>query len=403
MSVPSPAQIAATVAGLHRWLETMRVTWPVAGYGGPVVHWWNHALAYRGAGLDWRYEGIVDGYLALWLRTADDRWLECAIRAGNDLIDGQVPDGHFSHSCFERNPGTGGTPHEAACDIALLQLGAALASRHDPRARISIAAAERNLDAYFFTRLWHQPSATLWDQPGFASFVPNKAATFVEAVLLLSDLTGDPTPIERYAVPTGEHILAMQVRQPASTLDGAIAQNRIGQRINDAYFPLYIARCIPALAMLGERTGDPRFRVAVGAAARFIARHREPDGGLPQVLYPNGRWNRAPRWVAGAGDIVRALTIAAEAGWPVDPAPTVRWIVRGARPDGHIATAEGFGRIVPWLARRDRFADDLGVVGWCDKAFRALAPLADPAALNGATARTRQATLAAVGGERGAR
>ncbi len=42
----------------------MRVDWPTPGYGGPVVHWWNHSLAYQGAGLDWRYEGIIDGYLS---------------------------------------------------------------------------------------------------------------------------------------------------------------------------------------------------------------------------------------------------------------------------------------------------------------------------------------------------
>jgi hypothetical protein len=50
--------ISAVVAQLDRWLEGMRGP---AGYGGPVVHWWRHSLHFAGAGLDWRYEGIVLG------------------------------------------------------------------------------------------------------------------------------------------------------------------------------------------------------------------------------------------------------------------------------------------------------------------------------------------------------
>jgi hypothetical protein len=57
---------------------------------------------------------------------------------------------------------------------------------------------------------------------------------------------------------------------------------------------------------------------------------------------------------------------------------TVHWILRGAWLDGRIATGEGFGRIVPLISWRHRFADEVGVVGWCDKTFRALAALAEP-------------------------
>lgn len=376
MTAVDPGTIAALVVGLDRWLDATRVDWPTPGYGGPVVHWWNHCLAYRGAGLDWRYEGIVDGYLTLWRRTGDRRWLAKATRAGDDLVAGQLPDGHFRNSRFELNPGQGGTPHEAACDVALLALATALGDAADPTADRYLAAARRNLETFLFGRLWHQDTATLWDSPDIESFVPNKAATFVEAVLLLARLTGDADFVARYAAPTGDRILAMQVRQPGDLLDGAIAQNRFGERVVGSYFPLYVARCVPALLGLWERTSDDRYRSGAVAAARFVGRVREPDGGLPQVLYEGGRRNRWPRWVAGAGDVVRALTLAAPHGAAVDPLPTVGWIARGARPDGRIAAAEGFGRPLPWVSRRDRPADEVGVVGWCDKALRALAPLA---------------------------
>jgi hypothetical protein len=366
------AAIPAAVLGLDRWFETTRVEWPTPGYGGPVIHWWNHCLAYRGTGLDWRYEGIMDGYLTLWRRTGDRSWLAKAIRAGEDLRIGQRADGHFTNSRFELNPGVGGTPHEAACDIALLLLAKELRTTSDSRAGVYLAAAQRNLSAYWIGRLWHAPSATPWDAVGVPSFVPNKAATFIEAILLLHELTGDNELIERYAMPTGKHILAMQVRQPRDALDGAIAQNRFGDRVVASYFPLYVARCVPALLRLAAATGVDLFRDGALAAAAFVDRVRHPDGGLPQVLYASGRRNRWPCWMAGAGDVVRALDSARERGLEVDSAATISWILRGVRGDGRIAAAEGFGRLVPGISRRDRTCDEIGVVGWCDKAFRAL-------------------------------
>jgi hypothetical protein len=369
------AAICRVVLGLDRWFDAMRVDWPTPGYGGPVVHWWNHCLGYRGTGLDWRYEGIVDGYLTLWRRTEDRCWLDKAVRAGEDLVAGQTTDGHFVNSRFELNPGQGGTPHEAACTVALLLLAKELRRLAEVAAERYLVAAERTLHGALLGRLWHGPSATLRDGTALDGFVANKAATFVEAVLLLAELGGEEALVARYATPTAEHILEMQVRASGAPLDGAIAQNRFGNRVVESYFPHYIARCIPALLQTWAATGEERFRAGALAAAGFVARVREHDGGLPQVVYRNGRQNRRPRWIAAAGDVVRALTLARDAGAAVDPEPTVGWIVRGARPDGRIAAASGFGLVVPWVSRRDAFADELGVVGWCDKAFRALAPL----------------------------
>ncbi len=373
MNGGTQARIADALLGLDRWLETTRVDWPGPGYGGPVVHWWNHCRAYTGTGLDWRYEGIVAGYLSLWRKSGDQAWLDKAIRAGRDLLEGQLPDGHFVNSRFELNPGAGGTPHEAAADIALLLLARELEAADPELSASFLKAAERNLESYWFGRLWHAPSATLWDSSSVPSFVPNKAATFLEAVLLLATRTGRSDLIGRYVVPTGEHILAMQVRSSGTVLNGAIAQNRFGDRIVPAYFPLYIARCIPPLLRLFEATDDPRFRDGALAAAWFLMRVREPDGGFPQVLYGNGKRNRHPRWIAGAGDLVRALREVNGYGAETEIDSTVRWMLRGVRPDGRIAAAEGFGRIMPLISRRDRFADELGVAGWCDKAFRVLA------------------------------
>jgi hypothetical protein len=65
-------------------------------------------------------------------------------------------------------------------------------------------------------------------------------------------------------------------------------------------------------------------------------------------------------------------------GEEIDIWPTVDWVLRGVRPDGRIVAAEGFGRIVPVFTSSEHLADELGVVGWVDKGFRALAALAGP-------------------------
>ena len=393
MNRPSQASIQSAFRGLDRWFDSIRVDWPTAGYGGPVVHWWGHSLVFRGAGLDWRYESIVDGYLTLHRATGDPTWLEKAIRAGWDLVEGQLPNGHFMNSGFERNPETGGTPHEAAADIALLLLARELRETQPVVSQRYIDAARLNLHGFWIGKLWHSLSSTLWDRPGVPSFVPNKAATFVEAILPLAEVSGDEQLVERYAIPSADHIIGMQVARTGHLLDGAIAQNWFHEQKVDAYFPLYIARCIPPLLQLAERTGDRRYPDAAAAATQFLLRVRDRDGAFPQVLYCGGRQNRYPRWIAGVGDIVRALQAPQRVDERADPLPTVGWMLRGVRPDGHIASADGFGKIVPFLSRRDRFADEVGVVGWCDKSFRVLAAMIEPRVHSNAVHHPQLATV----------
>src|SRR2546423_7411200 len=103
LAVTTPTQIDVAVSNMDAWFETMRGP---NGYGGPVVHWGQQSLMYTGTGLDWRYEGIIAGYLHLWHNSRDQRWLSKACRAGDDLVSAQLPNGHFPASAFEINPAT---------------------------------------------------------------------------------------------------------------------------------------------------------------------------------------------------------------------------------------------------------------------------------------------------------
>ncbi len=369
LSLKDRETIYAAVLGLDRWLDRQRQP---GGYGGPVVHWWRDCLDYTGPGLDWRYEGIIIGYLNLWESTGEDVWLSKARRAGDDLAAGQLPTGTFRNSNFEQNPNTGGTPHEAACDLALLYLAEALRSDGESTWKSYAQVAERNLESYFIQCLWDPAAHSFRDDPAVPSFVPNKACTLTEALFALSRLRQEAKWVEDYALPTLETVLEHQVR--GGTLDGAICQNSFGERKIAKYFPYYIARCLPALMEGWDWSGEDRFADAARRAAGFILRCRYENGSFPQVVYPSGRVNRYPQWIAATGDILRSLDLARSVGVVFDAAPTLQWLLAGQKPDGGFRTAYGFGRAV--VMRRDPDPrDDLAVCGWSDKAFRFLTTL----------------------------
>lgn len=348
------------------------------GYGGPVAHWWQQSLLYTGPGLDWRYEGIIAGYLQLWERSGDERWLTKACRAADDLVAGQLPSGHFAASAFEINPATAGTPHEAACDVGLLLVARALRDAGRPGWEGYVTCAARNLRAFYVDQLWDPQTQSISDSPRVSSFVPNKAATACEAFFLLSELSDDDSWGERYALPTLDRILEHQV-QDRGPLRGAIAQNSFGGRKTETYFPIYIARCIPALLQGAQWTGNERYAESAQSAMSFIARHAYPDGALPTVVYANGRVNRYPSWIAALGDVLRAADLLRPYGFHAGLGASVERLLVGQDESGGIQTARGFVAQAGGVPSEvSDVRDVLHVSGWCDKAFRYLASHAGP-------------------------
>jgi len=377
--VDSQAEVERAVLQLDAWLDTMRTP---EGYCGPVAHWWQDCLHFTGAGLDWRYEGIILGYLNLHKRTGQNRWLAKARRAGDDLVRGQLPTANYRNSSFEANPYPGGTPHEAACDLALLCLARVLKEAGDPAWQGYAATAEKNLRAFVLGVLWDNDRRAFRNAAGDPGFVPNKSATIVEALLAWAALSGDDEPAAHYARPTLESIVACQIRAPGNRLDGGIPQRVDKEHADGRYFPFYIARCIPALTQGAAFFGDERYEDAARAAAAFLLRHRLPDGSFPQVIYGNGRANRYPQWVAGSADILRALDLVGDGGANGSREATLNWLLAGLQGPTP-RTAHGFAAQVSQATppALPDFRDLLGVVGWADKAFRHLTGLVTPGSL----------------------
>jgi hypothetical protein len=371
MTVEMQTRIEQAVLRLDAWLDSMRAP---DGYSGPVAHWWQNCLQFTGAGLDWRYEGIIIGYLNLYQRTGDKGWLAKARQAGDDLIQGQLPASNFRNSCFELNPYLGGTPHEAACDLALLRLAQVLRKQSDGAWEQYALAAEHNLRGYHINKLWDDERCGFGNSPNNPAFTPNKSATTVEALFALAALWGDDELVERYALPTLDTILQHQTLAPGHPLDGAIDQNSLMGKKSSRFFPFYIARCIPALLKGYLHTRLDRYLEAARRAMSFILRHRLPDGSFPQVIYGNGHANRYPQWIAGVGDILRAMHLVSEMGMDAPEDDTLTWMLKGQDESGGIRTAHGFSAQVSQRepGQPPEFRDVLPACGWSDKAFRYL-------------------------------
>lgn len=367
------AGIDLALARLEAWLETLRGPDGMQAYGGPVAHWWGQSLLYTGPGYDWRYEGIIQGYLELWRRTQEARWLAKARRAGDDLVSAQLPDGHYPYSAFELNPASGGTPHEAAADLGLLKLAQALKEAGQPGWQRYLQAAESNLHSYYLTKLWDPQAGSFRDNPEVPSFVPNKAATACQALFAWSALTGEARWVEQYALPNLERLLAHQVTEPGS-LSGAIAQNSFGHRLVPRYMPYYIARCVPGLLEGYRWSGQERYYDAARRAMDFVLRQQGQDGGLLPVVYPHGQSNRWPQWTAALGDVLLAAGLLQEYGLTYDLDEMIQRVLSGQDESGGIQTGRGFCAQAGGKPNRlPDFRDLLHVAGWCDKTYLWLA------------------------------
>lgn len=360
----SSERVSQAIGRLDHWLETMRGPY---GYGGPISHWWDFSLIYTGQMLDWRYEGIVCGYLNLYRATEQAIWLDRATRAADDLVHGQRPDGRFWNSCFELGPAVGGTPHEAAADVALLEVAKSLRASGSSGWEKYLSAAERNIRQYQIDRLWN--GRGFKDQPDNDCLVANKNATTLEALLLYQTLTDEP--MQQYIEGAAQVILEAQVSNGPRA--GAMVHK--GTHQHQLAIGIYTARCVSGIARLMTHLPRAEYRDFMVRAVHYLA-------GLIQSNstyfghYRDGRLIAAPRWISPSGDLLRAFLSACE--YVEVPEAWIErlasMLVEAQYPTGGIPTAIGFaarGSSRPY-SDLPEFRDVLPVVGWCDKAFRAL-------------------------------
>lgn len=342
-------QVAQPLSNLLAWFSTMR---QVGGYGGPVAHWWSNRYRFTGPGLDWRYEGILIGLYRLWQKTGDNQILECLSQAAQDLITGQLPDGTYRASRFELNPGTLGTPHEAAATLGLVMASPVL---DNPSA--ALETARRNLDN-LIAKLY-RPSQGL-----YSDRVPNKLCTLAQALLAFAEATGAETYLD-YARAALDQSLAYQLHD--GPFKGGIHQYAPEDGKGDLrFFPYYQARCIPPLVEGARLLGEPRYLEAAREILGFVERTRSSHS-WPMVLYPNGKRDELRFW-AGMADILLAF----HALQTPFPEGVLQALLASQTTSGAFPTF--------WAAKPD-YRARTPVAGWNDKMLRLLAELLEENAL----------------------
>lgn len=370
----SDSAASNTLTRLSAWFDSMHGL--SHGYTGPIAHWWESCLLYAGPMIDWRYEGILCGYVTLFEKTGHPYWLDRAVAAGENARRGQLPDGRFRNSSFQAGPIEGGTPHEAAVDVGLLELARVLRATGDERGEGFFQAARHNLLNYQIACLWN--GHAFRDQPWNQTLVANKNATTVEALLLYQELSGEDMAL--YISGAAELVLSAQVTEPGPQRGGVV---HLGTHRHRLAVGIYTARCASALVRLFQATSQARYLDGARAMGRFLLT-LVTEGGTYFGYYPDGRLIVCPRWISPSGDVLRALL----ALQPYDDILSqaidtlVSALANTQLPSGGIPTAYGLGRkgdTRPHTGLPD-FRDVLPVVGWNDKAFRALALVAPVAA-----------------------
>jgi hypothetical protein len=363
--------INAAVGALDRWLDTMRGT---RGYTGPVANWWRQGFSWTGTVLDWRYEGIITGYIALWRRTGNGHWLAKAQWAGDDLLAGQRPSGHFGYGPAGPGAYVAAVPHGAACAAALLDLALALREARNEGWHTYAAAAELTIHGALLDQLWEPERRVFREDPASDAYVPHQNAAICEALFRHAQLRQETGLLDSHALPALRMIATIQIQRAGDRLDGALPYRVTARREPPRFLPICIARCVPALLEAFDLTGDTRFIEAGWRAFAFLQRCRNQDGSFPATVYLDGRSTQYPRWIAAAGDVLRAGEALSRRGISTDTAPTRAWLLSGQDASGGVATARGLGaQVRQRLPRLPDVRDLRRIPGWCDKAFRALA------------------------------
>lgn len=375
---PVTEQEAALALGrLIAWFDTMRTG---AGHGGPVVGLRGVSMACCMAGFDWRWEGLLDGWIELHRRTGEPVWLDRMDEALRAIASAGLANGAFRNSSFEFNPFEGGMPHEPAMIAAALRARARLVSEgRTPPPEFDEAAA-RFVAERLVRELWSKLLRTFknWMQSDFERCTPSAVAAAVEVLDAWTAISGDAQTHDAHLEGAGASLLAAQIRNgPAA---GGFPSTHPGPASANPYLS---ARILPALERLFARTNDVRYSECALRLIDFLRRHARRSGGFPLLVHTDRPVTSAPLFVGATAGVLVALRRAGQAG-AVAEEPHVRFVLAHQSAAGGFDTAEGFdahrGAAPDWR-------DVVPVCGWADKIHHLLAMLAGRVAPAGATGR----------------
>lgn len=236
------------------WLETWKTK--EGGYNGYVVHRFDLKRMFKLHDTPWAQGPIIEGYLNLYQRTKDKKWLQAALQSADLQCKRLHKAGKYIYAGFEDDRFSS-LIHNSLANCALLDLAKGLINEgNDEKAWKYLKTVKENIDKYIIGVLWDNEFGAFkfseidYYTPNVIRFVVNMNSVAAESLIKLSSLTGEEQ-YQHYAVRVGQWMLTEQINS-SNLEDGGINYSQLQPRI---LISIYTALAMRGLDDLYHLTG----------------------------------------------------------------------------------------------------------------------------------------------------
>ena len=357
------------------WLQTWKAK--NGAYNGYVVHRHNLKRMFKIHDTPWSQGPIINGYLNLYQKTEDNKWLQEAIQAADLQCKRLHKTGKYIYAGFEDDRFSS-LVHNSLANCALLDLAKVLIDEGaEDKARKYSKTVKENIDRYIIGVLWDEEFGAFkfsemdYYTPDVIRFVVNMNSVTVESLIKLSNLTGEKK-YQDYVVRVGEWMLTEQIKS-SDLEDGGINYSQVQPRIMISIYTALAMRGINGLYYL---TKDQRYVEMMRNAANHLINLIDPETRLFYHAILEGKLFKYPQFIAGTGIILKALDDAEKlTGEKFVYQDTLNTILKGQLDNG------GFSNFIRYNTpenyrlngnKEEVWEDKVPVVGWNAHVFEFL-------------------------------
>lgn len=355
-------QISEALSKQISWLQTWKTK--KGAYNGYVVHRFGLKRMFKIHDTPWSQGPIINGYLNLYQKTKDNKWLQEAIQAADLQCTRLHKTGKYIYAGFEDDRFSS-LVHNSLANCALLDLAKVLIDeRDDEKAQKYLKTVKENIDRYIIGVLWDEDFGAFkfseidYYTPDVIRFVVNMNSVAVESLIKLSNLTGEKN-YQDYALRVGEWMLTEQIKS-SDLEDGGINYSQVQPRI---LISIYTALAMRGLYDLYYLTEDPRYVEMMKNAANHLINLIDPETKLFYHAILNGELLKYSQFIGGAGIILKALDDAEKiTGEQFNYQDTFNIILKNQLSNGGFSNFIGY-----WNKNVDEnevWEDIVPVIGW---------------------------------------